>query len=111
MRLCNSWQKLHSRAFDQFLVADRWSGDLAFAVGLPMRPGPLGRRVVYQLVEVHWHAHPVIPNAGAALGKHGTRENEHIPLGPLHIVPGVLLDLVPAPPRCVGRFGEPCSPD
>ena len=52
MLQCTSWQKLHARAFHQLLVADRPPHHLPLAVLLPMRPSPLGRGVIDQLVEI-----------------------------------------------------------
>ena len=52
-----SWQKFHSRALHQLLVTDRPTHRLPLTVLLPMRPGPVGRGVIDQLVRIGRHLH------------------------------------------------------
>lgn len=63
MLQCTSWQKIHSCAYHQLLIADRPTHRLPLAVLLPMRPGLIGRGVVHQLVQIGWYLHPIDPDA------------------------------------------------
>ena len=98
MLQCTSWQKLHPRPLHEFLIADRPTHRLPLAVLLPMRPRPIVRGVVDQLVQIGRHLDPIASNARTAVRKHRPGDHKHIPLGPSRIAPGVLLDLVPGTP-------------